>query len=67
MYYIQSVSETTAKLVDFNEDFETSDVTPSQLRKKTVTILGDLDKKYAGKRTSRKDLVDDDHAFSEGT
>ena len=61
------VSDAGAKLVDSREEFDSSDVGHSHLRKKTITLLGDVDRKYAGKRTSRKKLVQDDDNSEEGT
>ena len=52
--------------MNFSEEFDSRDVGQSKLRKKTITILEDVDRKYAGKRTSRKDLVKEGEISSEG-
>ncbi|KAF7265565.1 hypothetical protein GWI33_021019 [Rhynchophorus ferrugineus] len=52
------VDDTAAKLADFNDDFEgdVSEEILSGFRKQNIDLLGDIDKKYAGKKGSRKTL-----------
>ena len=65
---IFSFSETAAKVVDYGDigDSEQAVSSASDLRTKNLPVLGDLDSRYAGKRTSRKDLEDTDQVFSDG-
>ena len=49
-------SDTTAKLVEHDEDYSVDAEEASTLRSKVATILSDTDKRYAGKRTSRRNL-----------
>lgn len=58
LFYIHSLySDTSARLVEKDED-EVDDLpfTSSKLRQRAAPLLTDCDKKYAGKRTSRKKL-----------
>ncbi|MCJ8748813.1 hypothetical protein PDJAM_G00169040 [Pangasius djambal] len=49
--------ETKARVVDkFDEGGDDEDLPASGLRKRTVALLGDSDKRYRGKVTSRKEL-----------
>ncbi|KAJ8299663.1 hypothetical protein KUTeg_023723 [Tegillarca granosa] len=53
------------KNVGYHDDYEVTASEPSKLRQKAVVSLGDIDKKYAGKKTSRKKLDDDNGEFSD--
>ena len=53
------VSETRAQLVAKSEGDDTEEVASSKLRRKTIKLLADEDSKYAGKKVSRKSLMDD--------
>ena len=54
-FYI-TVAETSAKVVEQDFDHFDEITQPSKLRQKTAIILADTDKKYAGKKTSRKNF-----------
>ena len=62
------ISETAAKVIDYGDvvDINQAVTGTSDLRKKNLPALGDLDNKYAGKRTSRKDLEDIDLGLPDG-
>lgn len=53
---MNTFSDTTAKLVSYDSDNGEGITQPSKLRQKTALLLSDSDRKYAGKRTSRRDL-----------
>lgn len=57
--------ESTAKVVDFDDNEEDDNIhisnqSLSAFRKKNVNLLDEVDAKYAGKKSSRKDLFDSD-------
>ncbi|XP_053384317.1 LOW QUALITY PROTEIN: protein AATF-like [Mercenaria mercenaria] len=54
-----SDDETSAKVVDQGIDEYEEITQPSKLRQKTAIILADSDRRYAGKKTSRKNLSSD--------
>lgn len=60
MYKIYLViPETSAKVVDQDVDGFEEITQPSNLRQKTAIILADTDRRYAGRKTSRKNLNSD--------
>lgn len=66
LVYICLLIETKARLDHYDEDFQNTDSSTkklaknkSNLRYRNTEILADSDKKYAGKRVSRKDLEED--------
>lgn len=52
--------ETTAKVVSQDSDEEISENVSSRFRRQNVDLLEDVDVKYVGKKTSRKDLKGSD-------
>lgn len=52
--------ETKAKVAETFESDESNEIQSSKFRKQNVNLLEDDDKKYSGKRSSRKDLKDSD-------
>ena len=53
-------SDSTANLID-KDDIGGSDISPefSKLRRQAAGLLSDTDRKYAGKKLSRKDWIAD--------
>lgn len=64
------LGDTKARLVEADESSDEDEV-PSQkrskLRARNQRSLADVDKRYRGKKVSRKDLNDDDNVFDEKT
>lgn len=66
---IDSDDQTLAKTIDYFMEDEIADLTEnvalSDIRKKNVKLLHDIDAKYRGKITSRKDFEDSDNEEAE--
>lgn len=60
--------ETVAKVVDQEDEYNDEiEVSTSKFRTQNIDLLEDVDKRYVGKKSSRKDLVDsEDEVESEG-
>lgn len=68
---IDSEDETAARAIDYELDNDLDDTTPvstlSEIRRKNVKLLHDVDEKYRGKVSSRKELeLDSNESESDG-